>query len=142
MVALLKGQRCLDRPLHINLRRIPFDIEARGDELEGGAQVAGQGIPVELGAEEDLDISLSGLTNTVVAEETRLGEQRRLDALACSSPGMRRLHHGAGVGGQPTGMGGRDTQGHVRLGLIESEYLGAGGGSTHRTKQARGMKTT
>ena len=46
MIPLLEGQSCLNRPLHINLRWIPLNIETRGDELEGGAQVAGQGIPV------------------------------------------------------------------------------------------------
>src|SRR6267142_5778990 len=48
--------------------------------------------------EEDLDIPLAGLNNTVVAEEARLGEQRGLDSLARGSPRMRRLHHGTGVG--------------------------------------------
>src|SRR6266446_4419176 len=90
VVALLESQGRLDRPLHINLRRIALDIEARVDELEGGAQVVRQGVPVEFGAEEDLNIPLVRLNNTVVAEETRLSEQRRLDALACGRTWMRR----------------------------------------------------
>ena len=72
--ALLQGLRRLDGPLHIDLRRIALDIEARGDELKSGAQVVRQGVPVEFGAEENVDIPLVRLKNTIVAEETRLGQ--------------------------------------------------------------------
>src|SRR5262249_27786313 len=74
LVALLQGLRCLDSPLHINLCRIALDIKARGNELEGGAQVVGQGVPFEFGAEENLDIPLVCLKDTIVAEEARLGQ--------------------------------------------------------------------
>jgi hypothetical protein len=141
MVPLLERQRRLDRPLHINLRWIALDIEARHHKLEGRAQVPGQDVPVELGTEEDLDIPLAGLNNTVMAEETCLRQQRRFNALTRRRPGMCRLHHGARVGGQPAGMRGRNAQGHPRLGALESEHLRAGGSGSHRTKQARGMKT-
>ena len=124
VVALLEGLCRLDRPLHINLRRITLDIEAGGSELEGRAQIAGQGIPIEL-SEEDVDIPLVRLNNAVVAKETRLSQQRpstpwraaagcvdftMVPVLAVSPP-----------------VCSRDTQSHTRLALIESEHLGAGG---------------
>ena len=74
-----------------------------GDELEGRAQIAGQGIPIELSTEEDVDIPLVRLNNAVVAKETRLSQQRPSTPWRAAA-GMRRFHHGAGVGGQPTGI--------------------------------------